>query len=188
MLSLALSLLGACGASRKLGEGTAKQKIRELGLADFKDKQIQVQRVIHAGEDHAVVEAGLQMAFRLSKSKGQGWQINAIRMGDRDWIDVKSFLTALDEVRARETRQSLARLQEGIRKYQASGQALPNAADIVKLTDLLFPTHMNEVVRYDGWSREFVVQATASVLRIISAGPDGIPGNADDISLEGNSP
>lgn len=186
LIVLALVQLGACGASRKLSDGTAKEKIRDLGLADFKNKQIQIQRVIHAGEDQAVVEAGLQMAFRLSKSKGQGWQINAIRMGDRVWIDAQSFLAALNEVRVRETRQSLGRLQEGIRKYQASVGILPKATDIVQLTDLLFPAYITEVIRYDGWSREFVVQSTMPAVQIISAGPDGIQGNADDIRLDGN--
>jgi hypothetical protein len=184
LVIVAFGLLEACGASRKLSEATAKQSIRQLGLADFKDQQIQIQRVIQAGEDHAVVEANLQMAFRLSKTNGQDWEVNAIRMGDRNWIDVKSFLSALDEVRARETRESLLRLQEGIRKYQASAGALPQAADIVKLTDLLYPAYMPEVLRYDGWNHEFVVKSTPQDVQIISAGPDGIPGNADDIRLD----
>ncbi|MCI0420703.1 MAG: hypothetical protein L0312_15995 [Acidobacteria bacterium] len=183
-ITLSVGLLGGCGASRKLSEGTAKQKIREMGLIDFKDKQIQVQRIIHAGEDQAVAEASLQMVFRLSKAKGQDWQVTAVRLGDREWIDAKAFLSALNEVRARETRQSLEHLQEGIRKYQAKRGALPAVSDIVGLTDLLFPEYMPEVIRYDAWSRELTVKSTADACQIISAGPDGIAGNADDIHLD----
>ena len=184
-ITLVIGLLAGCGASRKLSEDTAKAKILELGLLDLTDKQVHVQRIIHSGEDQAVAEASLQMAFRLAKSKGKDWQVNAIRLGDRDWISTQAFLAALNEVRARQTQQSLEQLQEGIRKYQAKRGALPVVADIVKLTDLLFPEYMAEVVRYDAWSHEFKISfAGGSTLQLSSAGPDGIPGTADDIRLE----
>ena len=144
-----------------------------------------MQRIIHSGEDQAVAEVSLQMAFRLAKSKGKDWQVNAIRLGDRDWISTQAFLAALNEVRARQTQQSLEQLQEGIRKYQAKQGALPAVSDIVKLTDLLFPEYMAELVRYDAWNHEFKINfAGGSTLRLSSAGPDGIPGTADDIRLE----
>ena len=184
-ITLVLGLLAGCGASRKLSEGTAKEKILELGLLDLNNKQIQVQRIIQAGEDQAVAEASLQMAFRLSKAKGKDWQVNAVRLGDRNWIDAQAFLAALNEVRARQTQQSLEQLQEGIRKYQAKRGALPAVSDIVKLTDLLFPEYMAEVIRYDAWSHEIKVSSAGdNTFQLSSAGPDGIPGNADDIHLE----
>jgi len=184
-ITLVLGLLAGCGASRKLSEDTAKEKILELGLLDLKNKQIQVQRIIHAGEDQAVAEASLQMAFRLSKTKGKDWQVNAVRLGDRDWIDTQAFLAALNEVRARQTQQSLEQLQEGIRNYQAKRGAFPAVSDIVKLTDLLFPEYMAEVIRYDAWSHEFKVNSVGdNTFQLSSAGPDGVPGNADDIRLE----
>ena len=184
-ITLVLGLLTGCGASRKISEDTAKSKILELGLLDLKDEQIQVHRIIHSGEDQAVVEASLQMVFRLAKTKGKDWQVNAVRLGDRDWISAQAFLAALNEVRARQTQQSLEQLQEGIRKYQAKRGILPSVSDIVKLTDLLFPEYMTEVVRYDAWSHEFKINsAGGSTLQLSSAGPDGVLGTADDIRLE----
>jgi hypothetical protein len=179
-----VGFLAGCGASRKLSEDAAKEKILELGLLDLKDKQIQVQRILHAGEDQAVAEASVQMAFRLSKGKGKDWQVNAVRLGDRDWVDTQAFLAALNEVRVRQTRNNLERIEEGIRKYQARQGALPAISDIVKLTDLLFPEYMSEVVRYDAWNNELKVNAVGNNLQLSSAGPDGIPGNADDIHLD----
>jgi hypothetical protein len=185
LLTIVLGLLAGCGASKKLSEGTAKDRILELGLLDLKDKQIQVQRIIHAGEDDAVAEASLQMAFRLTKSKGKDWQVNAVRLGDRDWISTQALLAALNEVRTRQTQQSLEQLQQGIRKYQAKQGSLPAASDIVRLTDLLFPEYMAEVVRYDAWNHEFKVNSVGgSGLQLSSAGPDGVAGNADDIRLD----
>jgi len=184
-ITLVLGLLTACGASRKLSEDTAKEKILELGLLDLNNKQIQVQRIIHAGEDQAVAEASLPMAFRLSKTKGKDWQINAVRLDDRNWIDTQAFLAALNEVRARQTQQSLEQLQEGIRNYQAKRGAFPAVSDIVKLTDLLFPEYMAEVIRYDAWSHEVKISSGGdNTFQLSSAGPDGVPGNADDIRLE----
>lgn len=182
--TLGVGLLAGCGASRKLSEDTARAKILELGLFDLKEKQIQVQRILHAGEDQAVAEASLQMAFRLSKAKTKDWQVNAVRLGDRHWIDVQAFLAALNEVRVRQTRDDLERLQEGIRKYRAKQGAWPAASDIVKLTDLLFPEYMQEVVRYDAWNHELRVNSVGDSFQLSSAGPDGIAGNADDISLD----
>lgn len=184
-ITLVLGLLTGCGASRKLSEDTAKEKILELGLLDLNSKQIQVQRIIQAGEDQAVAEASLPMAFRLSKTKGKDWQINAVRLGDRNWIDTQAFLAALNEVRARQTQQCLEQLQEGIRKYQAKRGALPAVSDIIKLTDLLFPEYMAEVIRSDAWSHEIKVSSAGdNTFQLSSAGPDGVPGNADDIHLE----
>lgn len=184
-IALVLGLLAGCGASRKLSDDTAKRKILELGLLDLKDKQIQVQRIVQSGEDQAVAEANLQLAFRLSKTKGKDWQVDAVRLGDRDWIGMQAFLAALNEVRARQTKESLEQLQEGIRKYQAKRGTLPAVSDIVKLTDLLFPEYMAEVVRYDAWSHEFKINFSANNnLQLTSAGPDGVPGTADDIRLE----
>jgi hypothetical protein len=184
LVLLACGLLLACGASQKLSEAEAKEKIRELGLIDFKDKQIQVQRIIQSGEGQAVAEANLQLAFRLSRSKNSDWQVDAVRLSDRDWVEMKAFLAALDEVRARQTRESLLRLQEGIQKYRQHKGVMPDGSTIVRLTDALFPTYLKEVIRYDGWNQELTVRASGTnAYQIISAGPDGIPGNGDDISL-----
>jgi len=152
---------------------------------DLKNKKIEVQRIIHAGEDQAVAEASLQLAFRLSKTQGRDWQVDAVRLGDRNWMDAQAFLAALNEVRARQTRQSLEQLQAAIRKYQTERGALPAISDIVKLTDLLFPEYMAEIIRYDAWNQEFKVNSAGdNTFQLSSAGPDGIPGNADDIRLE----
>ena len=184
LILLAFGLLQACGASQKLSEAKAKEKISELGLIDFKDKQIQVQKIVQSGESQAVAEANLQLTFRLSRSKDSDWEVDAIRLADRDWVEMRTFLTALNEVRVRQTRESLLRLQEGIRKYREQTGALPDGSTIVKLTDALFPNYLREVIRYDAWNQELAVRASdAGAYQIISAGPDKILGNGDDISL-----
>jgi hypothetical protein len=44
---------------------------------------------------------------------------------------------------------------------------------------------MAELVRYDAWNHELKINfAGNSTLQLSSAGPDGVPGTADDIHLE----
>ena len=91
-------------------------------------------------------------------------------------------MSALDEARTRETRESLQKLLGGLREYKGANGQYPQADSIVKLTDLLVPTYMSEVIRYDGWNREFIFNLTDSnSFQLRSLGPDGIRGTADDI-------
>jgi hypothetical protein len=182
--SVGVLFLQACGASQKLSEGKATDKIRELGFLQSQGKDLKVQKIIQSGSDQAVAEVTLQLAFRLSRGKGQDWGVSAIRLGDRDWIDAATFLTMLNEIRTRQTRESLERLQEGIRNYHQKTGVYPPATNIVKLTDLVFPNYMAELIRDDAWNRPLAVKSREDhSVEITSSGPDGILGNSDDIIL-----
>ena len=179
--SLVLLLTG-CSASQKLSQGKAREKIRELGLVQLEGKEVEVEKVVLSGEDQAVAEANLRLVFKLSKRRRRDWQVDAIRLGDRSWMEIRTFLSALDEARTRETRESLQKLLGGLREYKGANGQYPQADSIVKLTDLLVPTYMSEVIRYDGWNREFIFNLTDSnSFQLLSLGPDGIRGTADDI-------
>jgi len=179
--SLVLLLTG-CSASQKLSQGKAREKIRELGLVQLEGKEVEVEKVVQSGEDQAVAEANLRLVFKLSKRRRRDWQVDAIRLGDRSWMEIRTFLSALDEARTRETRESLQKLLGGLREYKGANGQYPQADSIVKLTDLLVPTYMSEVIRYDGWNREFIFNLTDSnSFQLLSLGPDGIRGTADDI-------
>lgn len=184
-LLLSIGFLQACGASQKLSEGKVKEKIRELGLIDFKEKQIQVEKIVQSGENQVVAQVTVPLAFRLSKSKREDWHVDAIRFGDRDWVEMKAFVAALDVVRLQQTKESLQRLQDGIRRYQEKVGTLTPLSTIVQLTDRLFPTYLTEIIRHDAWNHELTIkQIGPGAYRVTSAGPDGILGNADDIGLE----
>jgi Type II secretion system (T2SS), protein G len=167
VLFLCLILLSsACGVSQKLSHDKAREKIQQLGVIELGDKDVEVKQIIQSGDDQAVAEANLKMTFRLSKTKGGDWQVNALRLGDRNWMDIKSLVSALDEVRIRETRENLTKLVNAMNK----------------LTDLLVPNFMSEVIRYDAWNRELVFRSVSpDSFELISLGPDGIRGTGDDI-------
>lgn len=184
-LILSFLLLAACGvASQRLTQDKAKQKIQELAFIQLKGNPVQVENISQSRDNQAIAEANLRLAFKLSKTSGGDWQIDAIRLGDRNWIDVRAFLSALDEVRARETRENLQKLFEGLRKFKEKAGKYPQAEDIVKLTDILVPDYMSEVIRYDGWNRELIFNSmTPDSFQLFSLGADGIRGTADDIIL-----
>lgn len=183
MVSLVLLLTG-CSASQKLSQDKAREKIRELGLVQLEGKAVEIEKIVQSGEDQAVAEAKLKLVFKLSRARRRDWQIDAIRLGDRNWVEIKAFLSALEEARARETRESLQKLLDGLKKYKEKNGQYPQAENIVKLTDFLVPTYMAEVIRYDGWNREFIFNLSSSdSFQLISVGPDGIRGTSDDIIL-----
>ncbi len=184
MLLSLLALLCSCGSSKSLNQTKAQEKIQELGLVKLKDKNVEVEKIIQSSEDQAIAEANLKLAFKLSRAKGADWEIDAIRLGDRNWVEMKTFLSALDQVRAHETREGLQKLVEGIKKFREQTGHSPQAENIVKLTDILVPQYMAEVIRYDGWNRELVFEGTGSdSFRLLSLGADGIRGTVDDILL-----
>ncbi|MEW5974343.1 MAG: hypothetical protein AB1898_00930 [Acidobacteriota bacterium] len=182
MLISSFALVAACGGGRQLSQDTVKKRIQELSILQIKDKKIQVQRIEQTDQEHAVAEADLKLAFKFSKTAGADWQIEAIRLGDRDWLDMDVFLEALDQVRSGNTKDLLGKLVDGCQRYRQKDGSLPRASDIVKLTDLLVPEFMAEVIRYDAWNHELQVREQGtSGLEIRSAGPDGNLGTADDI-------
>jgi|GEM_PF-605109 type II secretion system (T2SS) protein G len=183
VLFLCLILLSsACGVSQKLSHDKAREKIQQLGVIELGDKDVEVKQIIQSGDDQAVAEANLKMTFRLSKTKGGDWQVNALRLGDRNWMDIKSLVSALDEVRIRETRENLTKLVNAMNKLKEKNGQYPQARNIIELTDLLVPNFMSEVIRYDAWNRELVFRSVSpDSFELISLGPDGIRGTGDDI-------
>ena len=83
--------------------------------------------------------------------------MDSIRMGDRDWVSVKDFQSAMNEVRAQNTRDNLQKLRQAMGRYREKNGDYPQADNFVKLTDILFPVYISEVIRFDGWNHGFEV-------------------------------
>jgi type II secretion system (T2SS) protein G len=183
LLVLPVLLLAGCGAaSRKLSQDKVKEKIQELGLIELKGEQVEIKNISQNAGSQAVAEANFRLALKLSRAEGRDWQIDAVRLGDRNWLEVKTFLAALSEVRARETRENLQKLLEGLRKFKEKNGKHPQAQNIVKLTDILFPAYMSEIIRYDAWNRELIFNSTRpDSFELLSLGADGVRVTPDDI-------
>src|SRR2546430_11441868 len=82
----------------------------------------------------------------------------------------------------------MQKVADAVEKYRSTNGALPNARDIVGLTDILHPQYMNELVREDGWGKPIIYEVTGpSTFRLLSQGADGLPGTRDDIVVTSGS-
>ncbi len=153
-----------------------------MGIAELKNQQIEVVKISQSGDNQAVAEVQLATALQFVRGKEKEWHIQSVRLGDRNWIEWKTFLQVLNEVRARQTRETLEKILQGLRKYRQEQGRFPPVASIIRLTDLLVPQYLGEVIRYDAWNRELVYQVSAAgSAELRSQGPDGMSGTSDDI-------
>jgi len=181
--------LSACGSAR-LAHDEARKKIAEIGQSNLIPDAIEVRRIVSQSETSAIAEASVTLAFQFKRATQDGeWRIEAVRLGDRDWISLDELLSAMNEGRRRETTKVMQSLGEGIEKYRSANGSLPVAKDIVALTDLLYPRYMTLLVREDGWGQSIIYETTGNAaFKLISHGPDGRRGTPDDVVVDNNRP
>jgi len=181
--------LCSCTASR-LSHDEAQKKIAEIGRSRLIPDAIEIRRIVSQSENEAIAEATITLAFQFKRATASSdWKVEAVRLGDRDWISLDELLAAINEGRRRTTAQSMQQLAAGIENYRTKNGALPNARDIVTLTDILHPSYMTVLVREDGWGHPIFYELTGgSTFRLISSGADGRRGTADDIVVENGPP
>jgi hypothetical protein len=186
---IASFLLTAC-ASARLSSDEARRRIAAIGRSSLVPDAVEVRRIVSQSSTSAVAESTVTLAFQFKRAtENADWRIDAVRLGDRDWISLDELLAAVNEGRRRTSEQSLQQLSEGIRKYQASNGSLPPASDIVRLTDILYPGFMNVLVREDGWGSPIIYEVSgATGFRLVSLGPDRARGTADDVVVEPGGP
>jgi len=185
-LSIVLScfILEACASGHQPNPSTVKEEIQRLGLDQLSEKRIQIQSVSQTNENRVIAEVQIKSVFQFTRDKDNRWQVQSIRVGDRNWIDLKAFQEALDIVLSKQTQVSLQKVLEGLNKYKQAKGLYPETPDIIKLTDILVPEYMSEVVRYDAWNRQLVYKTMGTnSFQLSSMGPDGVPGTKDDVVL-----
>jgi hypothetical protein len=185
VLSIACFTLSACTGAR-LSHDEARRKIAEIGQSNLVPDAIEIRRIVSQTDTSAVAEASVTLAFQFKRaSKNAEWRIEAVRLGDRDWISLDELLAAINEARRRTTIQGMQQLAEGVEKYRGTNGAPPGAMDIVKLTDTLYPAYMNVLVREDGWGNPIIYEVIGpSSFKLISSGADRRRGTSDDIVVE----
>jgi len=177
--------LPACTSAR-LSHDEVRKRIAAIGQSSLIPDAIEIRRIVSQSDTSAIAEATVTLAFQFKRPNDKAeWHIEAVRLGDRDWISLDELLAAINEGRRRTTEHSMQQLAEGIEKFRAENCTLPMAKDIVGLTDTLYPRYMNVLVREDGWGNPIIYEATGpSTFRLISVGPDGRRGTQDDILRE----
>ena len=188
-LLLACLALCACTGGR-LSHDEARKKIAEIGRSNVVPAAIEIRRIVSQSDTQAIAEATITLAFQFKRDNPNGdWRIEAVRLGDREWISLDELLTGINEGRRKATTDAMQKLAAAVEKFRAANGLLPSARDIVALTDILHPSYMTELVREDGWGKPIVYDITGpSTVRFISYGEDGRPGTADDIVVTAQLP
>jgi hypothetical protein len=181
-------LFPAC-ASGRLSHDEVRQRIAAIGQSSLVPDAIEIRRIVSQSETSAIAESTVTLAFQFKRPDAKAeWRIEAVRLGDRDWVSLDELVAAINEGRRRTTAQSVQQLAEGIEKYRAASGSLPPAKDIVTLTDLLYPRYMSVLVREDGWGNPLIYEPTgAATFRLLSIGADGRRGTPDDVAVETSS-
>ena len=189
LLLIGCFALCSCTSAR-LSHDEARKAIAEIGRSKLVPDAIEIRRIVSQSENEAIAEATITLAFQFKRDNPSApWRIEAVRLGDRDWISLDELLAAINEGRRRTTEQSMQQLVAGIENYRTKNGGLPNAKDIVGLTDILHPFYMTVLVREDGWGNPIFYELTGgSTFRLISSGADGRRGTADDIVVENGRP
>ena len=182
LLLLAGVLLISCGTRQ---EKRIAQSVDSLQIAGLGENDLKVSSFQPHGKDEVILVADIHTAFLMKKNSRGQWEIQSVRLGDRNWEDAKDFAQALNQVRLQRVRGDFEKLGNGIEKYASQTKGLPAVQGIGPLVDLLFPTYMTKAVRIDPWSIEYNYQLNSPTsYTLISAGPDRKFGTADDIRFE----
>jgi len=177
------AMASSCSSSR-LSHDEARRQIAEIGKSSLVPGSIQIQRIVSQTDNDAIAETSVALAFEFKRSKvSDPWHIAAVRMGDRDWVNVDEIISAVNESRRRTTLESFRKLATGIEVFRQRNGASPNATEIVALTNILHPTYMSDLVRLDAWGRQIRYEVVGAGFRLLSDGADGVRGTPDDILL-----
>jgi predicted xylose isomerase-like sugar epimerase len=181
--------LCACTGAR-LSHDEARKKIAEIGRSNLVPAAIEIRRIVSQTDKQAIAEATITLAFQFKRDNPNAeWRIDAVRLGDREWISLDELLSGINEGRKRTTTDSMEKLADAVKKFRAANGSLPDARDIVGLTDILSPRYMSELVREDGWGRPIFYEVTGpAAFRLTSDGPDGRFGTSDDIVITAQLP
>jgi len=187
-LLLSSLMLSAC-ASDRLSHDEARQKIAQIGRSNLVPDAIEIRRIISQTDTEAIAESSVTLAFQFKRANPNAqWQISAVRLGDRDWVSMDELLAAINDGRRRSTIDGLKKLAAGIAKYREMNGSIPMASDITRLTDILHPLYISELIRQDGWGAPIAYQVMGTTYRLVSPGPDGVRGTSDDIVFDPNQP
>ncbi len=176
-----LVLLASCGQGQ---QKRLDADLQDLHIAHLNPKDVKVNSVEEQGGNEAIVEAEIHTTFLMKKNAQGKWEIQSVRLGDRQWEDAKLFAEAYNEAKAKQVHQDFDLFASAIDKYVIKTHHPPSANSIVEINDLLYPDYLPHVLRLDPWSKEYEFRmGPGESFTLISAGPDRKFGTADDIQL-----
>ena len=179
---LVAPLLAACGG-RALNKNSVQDLIVHIPESELTKEDVYIDSVSQTGERDMLVEARLRAALLFEREGGK-WVIKQVKLGHGTWVDFAAFQKALQEAKIDETRALLEKVAAAIESYRDKNGHLPEFSDYVSLSNVLNPLYLTPLIRLDAWKNP--LEAThegANTIKLMSAGPDGRFGTADDVVL-----
>jgi len=172
--------LGA--AAEDIGVREARELIQNIAGANLTKDQVQIKN-ISGGVGGVIVEAQIETAFRITKSK-DGWRIAEARLGAGQWESFELIEEALRREKVRRTNDLLQQIADGLGAYKSDRGRFVESDRIAELLDFLSPRYVKSPQRLDLWGKELEYQGSATTYRLISYGPDRKSGTKDDLVIE----
>ena len=134
-----------------------------------------------ASQESAIVVAWIGVEAR-ALNDAKGWRITDIRTGDREWINLEQLVTALNQQKQNRARADMQRIAEALERYRVDKRAYLVSDSHAVLIDHLSPAYIPEVIRLDPWHQPYKYVGQRDSFTLVSPGPDGKDGTADDIA------
>ena len=133
-------------------------------------------------ETSALAVVYVRADFRLRR-QAKSWQVTEFKSGNREWINVAGIQGAIDAAKRNQAENELRLIAAALQGYkQDRGRYVTTDKHLV-LIDHLHPRFLIRVLRLDPWHHPYHYQGDSQRFALRSAGPDGIPDTADDITV-----
>jgi type II secretion system (T2SS) protein G len=138
-------------------------------------------------ESSALIESNIQVDFRLARDAG-GWRVSQFKSGNRDWANLDTFSTALNEAKRANATTDLTSIANALIDFRRQRGSFVVSDKESVLIDYLSPRYLTRVIRVDPWHRPYQYDGAQDRFSLRSVGPDGKPNTADDIVVSGPTP
>jgi Type II secretion system (T2SS), protein G len=131
----------------------------------------------------ATVVAKVQLDFRFANAGKGGWQLTAVRAGNRDWVGVGNLVAGLDAAKRETALRDMQTVAIALEKFRRDRGFYVASDQERVLIDHLSPKYLSRVVRVDPWQKPYEYLGDRDHFTLRSSGPDGKPNTADDVVL-----
>lgn len=170
-----------------LDAGRAREILANLAGIRLPSDAVRVKEISSLYKSTVVV-ARLTAEFRFNRGSDNRWRVAGFRTGEGEWQDIERIMHKLNTEKARRARSELEMLAAALDSFRRERGFYPVADSTGVLVDQLNPRYLARVVRLDPWHRPYLYEGERDRYRLLSAGPDGEPGTADDINLADHAP
>ncbi|MBD0324971.1 MAG: type II secretion system protein GspG [Pyrinomonadaceae bacterium] len=129
----------------------------------------------------AVVEARVEVEFRLVKGTDGKWRVSQMRTGGNRRIDVEPLENALNAEKRARALEEIETLATALEAFRRERGFYIEAKTESALVDSLNPRYLRRVIRIDPWRKPYHYEGTRHSYTLRSDGADGKRDTSDDI-------